>query len=137
MTELEFINACVSSPCPHSQFYLQSGEEISKLAHRALQAAKQAGAKFEPEPVELPPLRAFQFSPLRANVQKVNATGGDEYLSPAEAEEVIRRCVVVSALRELLCEPKKLKRVLGNPHSAISATDRAGLLNIINGVKNV
>lgn len=146
MTELEFINACMVSP----QFYLQSGEEISKLAHRALQAAKEAGAKFDPEPdpepgaVELPLLRAFRFAisfskptPEHATVHKVNAMGRDEYLSPAEAAEVIRRCEVVSTLRELLCDPHKLKMALGSSHIAITPSDRAGLLNIINGKSNV
>lgn len=66
------------------------------VAMNALDLAKERGAKFDPEPVELPKLRMCG----GPKACLVGASRTDTALSSEEALEVIRRCELVDKIKE-------------------------------------
>lgn len=64
------------------------------------QLAESVGAKFEPEPVELPPLLA-QWTRSVSFPFPAPEDGAFEYLSEQQVKEVVRRCNAWPELRKL------------------------------------
>ena len=62
--------------------------EWTLASQRALAKAKEAGAKFDPEPVELPELASYAAEP-EGHLYVPHRPGA---LTPLEAAEVVRRC---------------------------------------------
>ncbi len=94
MTEKEFLVA-LSPPLPDPP----RPSPIS-VAEAALRLAKEAGAKFEPEPVALPKLYAAEAS-SSAYAPRCFLMAGAEYPSYEHLIEVARRCNSWPALRKL------------------------------------
>ena len=82
MTEKEFLDKFQNESTAHWS---------REAARRGLALAKEAGAVFDPEPVELPPLTAW---PIPGNDAYGKAVAGPdgEALTMAQAREVVRRC---------------------------------------------
>lgn len=73
---------------------------------KALDMAKACGAKFDPEPVELPRLTTRPRSYgafVELAESRTSHTGSPTYvLTQAQADEIIRRCELLPKLREYL-----------------------------------
>lgn len=65
-------------------------------------AAKEAGAKFDPEPVELPRLGVPPFSLEAPALVMAESAGGYSRLTEPEAREIVRRCNAWPAILRLL-----------------------------------
>lgn len=129
MTEKEFITALIT-PWSNLSF---------TRATRALELAKQQGAKFDPEIVELPKLHVA-FTSHGYNITLVEAREENNrgygpiqtvVLTKEQAEEVIRRCELIPKLREYI--QNKWRYVINDKHQHEQVITCADLLNIIDG----
>lgn len=127
MTEREFLDK-LSSKDP----------SYSYSALLALALAKQQGAKFDPEPVELPPIIKWQLGGDRYSIRRSESKEPytRNYLNQREAEEVIRRCELIPRLRKYITD-RYLRMSNGEvaditPHS-IEPFDIGTLLDMIDG----
>lgn len=83
-------------------------QSYSAVGYRALDLAKQCGATFDSEPIDLPPLQVSGMSPLNTGFCQSVCTAplpGYPYgraLTGSEANEVIRRCKLIPLFREYI-----------------------------------
>lgn len=127
MTEKEFLDKLSTKDSP----------SYSYSALLALELAKQHGAKFDPEPIELPTLRKMAFGlPTKGYGIRIVNRLESNLLSSEQADEVIRRCELIPRLRKYITD-RYLRLSNGQvtnitPHS-IKAFDIGDLLDMING----
>lgn len=93
MTEKDYLNRL--------GFAVEGDEKYNRLRLWALKLAKEAGAEFDPEPVELPNLIPIKLTQLPANGFAVRSYDCTK-LTLEQAEEIIRRCWVVDKLKSYI-----------------------------------
>lgn len=99
MTEKEFVNKSLGLD---GEIRSTTYRETFDIVRRALELAKQHGAKFDPETIELPQLRMCG-GPKACLIGSSDKEKGLS-LSSEEAAEVIRRCELIPRLREYVME---------------------------------
>lgn len=99
MTEKEFFSKSLGLD---GEIRSTTYRETFDIVRRALELAKQHGAKFDPEPIELPKLRTCG-GPKACLIGSSNKEKGLS-LSSEEATEVIRRCELIPRLRKYVVE---------------------------------
>lgn len=104
MTEKEFLRTLESMD-------IKTGDILGDICKEALRLAKERGAKFDPERIDLPELRAVGYyradgsgeSDVRLkNPRFVEGFGETYLLSSSQAEEVVYRCKKWNLIRNLV-----------------------------------
>lgn len=107
MTEKEFLERLLSTSQNPMLPPGYETQEVLNTAKRAVELARQAGARFDTCPIELPKLtiRTYSFGEKRVELHQARKISNDlltTLLSEEQAKEVIRRCELIPRLREYL-----------------------------------